>query len=40
VIETVARTGPSGNIGDGKIFVLPMDQVWQIGGTVRGPEAI
>ena len=39
-IEAVARTGPSGNIGDGKIFVLPMEQVHQIGGATRGPEAI
>ena len=35
-----ARTGPEGNIGDGKIFVLPMDQTIQIGGLERGPGAI
>lgn len=39
-IEGIARTGPEGNIGDGKIFVLPMVEAHQIGGTVRGPEAI
>ncbi len=39
-IETVARTGPEGNIGDGKVFVLPMDDAWQIGGSARGPEGI
>src|SRR6476620_3097883 len=26
-ITSVARTGPEGNIGDGKIFVLPADEV-------------
>ena len=36
----VARSGPSGNIGDGKIFVLPIDSVSQIGGSAQGPEAI
>ena len=39
-IISVARTGPEGNIGDGKIFVLPMDQAIQIGGLDRGPGAI
>ena len=39
-IINVARTGPEGNIGDGKIFVLPMDQAIQIGGDERGPGAI
>ena len=39
-IVSVARTGPEGNIGDGKIFVLPMEDVWQIGGKARGPEAV
>ena len=39
-IISVARTGPEGNIGDGKIFVLPMEQAIQIGGTETGPGAI
>ena len=39
-INQVARTGPDGEIGDGKIFVLPMDDVWQLGGVERGPEAV
>lgn len=38
-IQQIARTG-EGEIGDGKIFLLPMDDVWQLGGTERGPEAI
>lgn len=36
----VARTGTDGNIGDGKIFVLPCEQAIQIGGTERGPSAV
>jgi nitrogen regulatory protein P-II 1 len=40
VITTVARTGPDGNIGDGKIFVLPCDDAVAIGGEIRGPEAV
>jgi nitrogen regulatory protein P-II 2 len=39
-INQIARTGPDGEIGDGKIFVLPMDDVWQLGGQERGQEAI
>jgi nitrogen regulatory protein P-II 1 len=39
-IINVARTGPDGNIGDGKIFVLPMDEAVQIGGSELGPSAI
>ena len=43
VIETVsnvARTGPEGTIGDGKIFLLPLDDVIRISDVVRGPEAV
>ena len=39
-ISHVARTGPDGSIGDGKIFVLPMHDVHQIGGGAQGPEAV
>jgi len=39
-ISEVARTGPEGNIGDGKIFVLPIDQVFQIDDSKQGKEAI
>lgn len=39
-IKSIARTGRSGNIGDGKIFVLPMEQAIQIGGVEEGPAAI
>jgi nitrogen regulatory protein P-II 1 len=39
-ITAVARTGPSGAIGDGKIFVLPVEEVIRLSDTVRGPEAV
>jgi nitrogen regulatory protein P-II 1 len=34
------RTGESGHIGDGKIFVLPLDDCVRIRTGERGPEAI
>ncbi|MBM4005081.1 MAG: transcriptional regulator [Planctomycetes bacterium] len=39
-ILDVARTGPDGQIGDGKIFVLPLQECCQIGSDERGPSAI
>jgi nitrogen regulatory protein P-II 2 len=34
------RTGPSGEIGDGKIFVLPLEDCVRIRTGERGSEAI
>jgi nitrogen regulatory protein P-II 1 len=39
-IAQVARTGSEGAIGDGKIFLLPVDETIRIGETTRGPEAV
>jgi nitrogen regulatory protein PII len=39
-IMNVARTGPEGNIGDGKVFVLPAEQSIRISDCIRGPEAV
>jgi nitrogen regulatory protein P-II 1 len=39
-IAHVARTGPRGAIGDGKIFVLPAEEVVRLSDAIRGPEAI
>jgi len=39
-IAHVARTGAKGAIGDGKIFVLPIDDVVRLSDTIRGPEGI
>ncbi len=38
-VQHVARTGSEGNIGDGKIFILPTEGVWTCDG-LSGPEAI
>jgi nitrogen regulatory protein P-II 2 len=39
-IIQVARTGPEGNIGDGKIFILPALEAIEIGEGSRGPGAV
>src|SRR5689334_7033509 len=39
-IMNVARTGPDGNIGDGKVFILPVEEAIQINDSRRGPEAV
>jgi nitrogen regulatory protein P-II 2 len=42
-IETltlVSRTGSEGNIGDGKILVIPVEDAIDIHPLVRGPEAV
>jgi nitrogen regulatory protein P-II 1 len=39
-LTEVARTGPEGTIGDGKIFVMPMEQAIQISDGARGAGAI
>ena len=39
-IINVARTGPEGNIGDGKIFVMPVEEAIQINDGRRGMEAV
>ncbi|MCS7021556.1 MAG: P-II family nitrogen regulator [Gemmataceae bacterium] len=39
-IIAAARTGPEGRIGDGKIFILPLEDCIRIRTGERGPEAI
>jgi nitrogen regulatory protein P-II 1 len=39
-IMEAARTGPQGRIGDGKIFILPLEDCIRIRTGERGPEAI
>ena len=36
----VARTGRAGNDGDGKIFILPLEEAIQFSPEQRGPGAI
>ena len=39
-IIAAARTGGDGRIGDGKIFILPLEDCVRIRTGERGPEAI
>jgi nitrogen regulatory protein P-II 1 len=39
-IEIIERTAKTGKIGDGKIFVLPVDEVIRIRTGERGKDAI
>ena len=39
-LEEFARTSSEGHIGDGKIFVLPMDETIQVSDGKRGPGAV
>ncbi|WP_029520755.1 MULTISPECIES: P-II family nitrogen regulator [unclassified Persephonella] len=40
VVETIANAARTGRIGDGKIFVIPVEDVIRIRTGERGPEAI
>jgi len=39
-ILDVARTGPEGNIGDGKIFIMPAEQVIRISDGLTSKGAV
>jgi nitrogen regulatory protein P-II 1 len=39
-LEEVARTSAEGHIGDGKIFVVPIDDALQINDGLRGRVAL
>ena len=39
-ITSAARTGPEGTIGDGKVFVVPMQNAVQVRDGSRGPGAV
>jgi nitrogen regulatory protein P-II 1 len=40
VVETIERAARTGRIGDGKIFVMPMEEVVRIRTGERGPAAL
>jgi nitrogen regulatory protein P-II 1 len=40
VVETIERTAKTGRIGDGKIFILPMDEAVRIRTGEKGSDAI
>jgi len=39
-ICTVGRTGPDGKLGDGKIMVMPADDIIVVNDASRGPGAV
>lgn len=39
-LQHIARTGPEGSIGDGKILVLPVERVIRMNDGLEGPEAV
>ena len=40
VVQAVVEAANTGRIGDGKIFVLPMEEVIRIRTGERGPDAV
>ncbi|MFC1523327.1 P-II family nitrogen regulator [Thermodesulfobacteriota bacterium] len=40
VVETIRQAANTGKIGDGKIFVLPVEQIIRVRTGERGEEAI
>ena len=40
VVEAIERAAKSGKVGDGKIFVLPVDEAIRIRTGERGPSAL
>jgi nitrogen regulatory protein P-II 1 len=40
VVETIENTAKTGRIGDGKIFVLPLDEAVRIRTGEKGNEAV
>ncbi len=40
VVDAIVQAANTGRIGDGKIFVLPMEEVIRIRTGERGPEAL
>src|SRR5256885_5398498 len=40
IVDTILRAARTGKIGDGKIFVMPAEQVYRIRTGERGPDAL
>ena len=40
VVEAILRHGRTGNIGDGKVFVLPVDQAYRVRTGESGEETL
>ncbi len=40
VVETIMKTAQTGRVGDGKIFIIPVEDVIRIRTGERGEQAI
>ena len=40
VVDTIIERAKTGAVGDGKIFVSPIEEVYQIRTGIQGPEAV
>ena len=40
IVDTILKTARTGKIGDGKIFVMPAEQVYRIRTGEMGPDAL
>jgi nitrogen regulatory protein P-II 1 len=40
IVDTICEKGRTGAVGDGKVFVLPVEDVVRIRTGDRGPEAV
>ena len=40
IVQAIVEAASTGRIGDGKIFVLPVEEVVRIRTGVRGPDAV
>ena len=40
VVDTIVEAAKTGKIGDGKIFIMPIEEVVRIRTNERGPEAL
>lgn len=40
VVETILKHGRTGNVGDGKIFVIPVEEAWRVRTGESGEEIL
>lgn len=40
VLGRAAKSGSDGEIGDGKIFVVPVEEVYDLASEIQGPGAV
>jgi nitrogen regulatory protein P-II 1 len=40
VVEAILESARTGKIGDGKVWVVPIDDMWRIRTGERGPDAL